>query len=136
MPTETKLPPVKVITTVDVDWDKITNAIIGAFEGGSTDWLRQAEYMPNDKPVRRGDPAYAEADFWVNDGQMKLSYDNPEKGPALARKVIGQTEIAHGLKAMASKHPRHFNDLVTENDDGITHDVFIQCVIFGKVIYG
>lgn len=37
---------------------------------------------------------------------------------------------------MAEKDPRHFGDLVSENDDADTHDVFIQHVLFGEVIYG
>lgn len=37
---------------------------------------------------------------------------------------------------MAEKSPRHFADLLSEDDDATTHDVFIQHVLFGEVIYG
>lgn len=37
---------------------------------------------------------------------------------------------------MAEKDPVHFDDLLGESDDAITHDVFMQHVIFGEIIYG
>lgn len=37
---------------------------------------------------------------------------------------------------MATESPRHFGDLLSENDDAATHDVFIQHVLFSEVIYG
>jgi hypothetical protein len=37
---------------------------------------------------------------------------------------------------MAADYPRHFADLVNENDDADTGDAFVQCCVFGEVIYG
>lgn len=124
----------RIALTAKVDWDKIVNAIIGAFEGGSTYWLRTADYVyqPNDV---KGNPLYAETDFWAKGGKMKLTYDDPE-GDDLATKEISIDEIRKGLRSMATKDPRHFGDLLSENDDAATHDVFIQHVLFGEVIYG
>lgn len=125
----------RIALTAKVDWEKmIVNAIIGAFEGGSTYWLRTADYVyqPNDV---KGNPLYAETDFWAKGGKMKLTYDDPE-GDDLATKEISIDEIRKGLRSMATKDPRHFGDLLSENDDAATHDVFIQHVLFGEVIYG
>lgn len=44
--------------------------------------------------------------------------------------------IQRGVKIMAEKYPRHFGDWIKENDDAITGDVFLQCCLFGEVIYG
>lgn len=124
----------RIALTAKVDWDKIVNAIIGAFEGGSTYWLRTADYVYQPDDVK-GNPLYAETDFWAKGGKMKLTYDDPE-GDDLATKEISIDEIRKGLRSMATKDPRHFGDLLSENDDAATHDVFIQHVLFGEVIYG
>lgn len=126
--------PPRIALTAKVDWDKIVNAIIGAFEGGSTYWLRSADYVYEPDGVK-GNPLYAETEFWAKGGRMMLTFDDPD-GDDLASKEIGIDEIRKGLRDMATESPRHFGDLLSENDDAITHDVFIQHVLFSKVIYG
>jgi len=125
----------RIAITATVDWSKITNAIIGAFEGGSTYWLRESEYVYTPEGVE-GNPLYAEEQFWAKGGKVKLSYDDPDDQEQRATKEVSLIEIKQGLRTMAEKDPRHFGDLVSENDDAATHDVFIQHVIFGEVIYG
>ena len=44
--------------------------------------------------------------------------------------------IKKGLITMAKKEPQHFADLLSDNDDNTTGDVFLQCCLFGKVVYG
>ncbi len=45
-------------------------------------------------------------------------------------------KIKKGLAIMAKKEPAHFGDLIADNADQITADVFLQCCLFGEVIYG
>lgn len=125
----------RIALTATVDWSKIVNAIIGAFEGGSTYWLRSADYVYTPKGVE-GNPMYAETAFWSKGGKMKLHYDDPEIDERCATKDVSLIEIKAGLRSMSEKDPRHFGDLLSENDDADTHDVFIQHVLFGEVIYG
>lgn len=128
--------PPRVAITATVDWGKIVNAIIGAFEGGSNYWLREAEYEHVPDPQPSDKPWYAEESFWSNGGKMKLHYDNPEDGEDRASQIVGLLEIKKGLRIMAEKCPIHFADMLSENDDATTHDVFIQCVLFGEIVYG
>lgn len=44
--------------------------------------------------------------------------------------------LQRGLKIMAEKYPKHFADLVGENDDAMTHDVMVQCCLLGDIVYG
>lgn len=37
---------------------------------------------------------------------------------------------------MQEKYPQHWADIINESDDANTADVFLQCVVFGEVIYG
>lgn len=127
-------PPV-ISVKATVEWAAITNAIVGALEGGSTYWLREYDYVFQPEGVT-GQPLYAENDFWAKGGRIILTYDDPEDEENRATKEVGLPEIKAGLRSMAEKSSGHFNDLLTENDDAITHDVFIQHVLFGEVVYG
>lgn len=44
--------------------------------------------------------------------------------------------VQRGLQVMAHDYPRHWADFLNENEDSITADVFLQCALFGSVIYG
>jgi len=41
-----------------------------------------------------------------------------------------------GITEMATKFPKHFLDVMQDNCDAETGDVFIQCCVFGDLIYG
>ena len=53
-----------------------------------------------------------------------------------ARHPITLDNIRRGLELMRDEYPRHWADLVEENDDLITGDVFLQLAVFGELIYG
>lgn len=55
---------------------------------------------------------------------------------ASARHEITLVDVRRGLELMRDKYPRHYADLVEENDDAITGDVFLQLAVFGELIYG
>lgn len=129
--------PLAVIAEITVPLERITNCLIGALEGGSTHWLRAVGYTV----VPAGEyekPPYSDPHFWNDGGYMNVHYDDPEgeEGNGDACKNIGLPELKAGLAVMAAKHGRHFGDLIAENDDAITHDVFIQCALMGDVVYG
>jgi len=44
--------------------------------------------------------------------------------------------IQRGLNLMADKYSSHLLDIVEGNEDASTSDVFLQCCLFGKVLYG
>lgn len=52
------------------------------------------------------------------------------------RHEFGLEQIRKGLDIMARDFPKHFGDIISENDDAITADVLVQCGIFGEVKYG
>lgn len=55
---------------------------------------------------------------------------------AEARYTLTLPKLKRGLKVMALDFPKHFLDILTENDDSDTADVLLQCSLFGEVIYG
>lgn len=123
--------------------ERISGLLCCAFEGGSNYW-----YMIEDYEFPEG---VSRSDF-----QEGGRFTNPEcywhpsqiiPLHAGCTVIIGDTvqegnhrldrkAVEKGLQVMASSHPRHYADFVAENDDAETGDVFLQCCIFGDVIYG
>lgn len=135
IPMTSETPATATITVpLTLNLELLTNALIGAFEGGSTHWLRECDYLTDKAGFEQ--PAYAEVGFWQGGGRMKLFYDDPENEEARAEFEMGLPEMLKGVTLMAEKSAGHFGDLISGNDDAITHDCFIQYVIFGDVIYG
>ena len=49
--------------------------------------------------------------------------------------LLNLEKIKRGLTVMAKKERKHFCDLVNEDADEVTADVFLQCCLFGEVKY-
>ena len=45
-------------------------------------------------------------------------------------------KMCKAIQLMAQDYTNHFDDLIQQNDDAITADVFLQLSLFGDVIYG
>lgn len=59
-----------------------------------------------------------------------------EEEKAEARHEITLANVKKGLELMRDQYPRHYADLVEEEDDAITGDVWLQLAVFGELIYG
>jgi hypothetical protein len=125
-----------VQVTLDISSQKISDQLITAFEGGSNYWLQTAELITSvNAPTER--PWYSSPVVFDSSFTFKVGYDDPnlEEGNGQGRRTIGLAAVKDGLQTMAEKFPRHFADLVSEEGDAITADVFLQCVVFDDVIY-
>ena len=63
-------------------------------------------------------------------------FDGNGKFPESAKHRITLDNVQKGLELMRDNYPRHYADLVEENDDAITGDVWLQLAVFGDIIYG
>ena len=50
--------------------------------------------------------------------------------------VFGLKELRAGLEVMRKKYPHHWKDHCDENSDATTGDVFLQCALFGELVFG
>ena len=50
--------------------------------------------------------------------------------------ILNLDRVKRGLTCMAKKEPKHFADILDENADDDTADVFMQCALLNEVIYG
>ncbi len=128
---------IAVPVTISVSPYTIANEFVSAIEGGSTYWLRGVRLVASDHSPK-ATPWYDDRLLYVGDFQIEATYDDPakEEGNGQGVKVITKQDLDKGLALMASKHARHFGDLVSETGDAITADVLMQCIVLGDVIYG
>ncbi len=141
LPTEIGGQSIMVNVTLPVSFDLITNAIVGAIEGGSGYWCHTFLPLPESNDIvadirsKGGSIWYSETEFWTRGGGARVEFDPPtEKDDGF--RFVGKTHLEAGLTKMAAIAPQHFADLINENDDATTHDVFLQCVLFGEIIFG
>ena len=69
-------------------------------------------------------------------GKGIVVYDGYEDDEEKARHHLTIADVEDGLKLMRDRYPRHFADLMEEDDDLITGDVWLQLATFGELIYG
>jgi hypothetical protein len=113
----------KITTTVEVTSEQIANAMVGAIEQGSS--AHWCEFFS----VEVGGN-YRDAEFW--DQPFEIVVHVIDDDPI----TITQDDLQAGLQYMADTWPRHFTNLVTDNDDGETHDVMFQCIALKELTYG
>jgi len=61
---------------------------------------------------------------------------DPDKAYTVTKYPLNRKRLLAGLKIMADKHPRHWANFISENDDAETGDVFLQLACLGKIVYG
>ena len=75
-------------------------------------------------------------------GKGIVVYDNYEMDSELnddeepTKHYLTMDNVQKGLELMRDEYPRHWADLVEEQDDLITGDVWLQLAVFGEVVYG
>ena len=130
---------VSVTVKVKVSFESIWGAICGAFEGGSNYWLRTAVLKSSEhKPVDKKLVWYGDKKLWTGRYTFLVGYDDPklDEGNGKGRKLIMESGVAKGLALMAEKSPKLFAELLAGDDDAGTHDVMMQYIILGEIIYG
>jgi hypothetical protein len=122
--------------TVTIDRQRIADLLCAAFEGGIGYWACITGY---DEPI---DPDYKKyldvryVDYPLNQGGAVLLEEIESGKNVNPIHTLDMAAIGRGLYVMQHKYPRHFGAWLDENDDAITGDVFVQCCIFGEIVYG
>ena len=116
---------------------QIASLLCTAFEGGSGYWARaELAYTPTEAEMNDAE-TYGDwagyAFYMVNHPDFKFTLTDLEEDESY---TITLDSLKKGLKVMAKKYTRHFDNFINENDDANTGDVFLQCAVFKKVIYG
>lgn len=116
--------------------ERVNDLLIGAFEGGSNYWYN----LPDIDNVLNCTQDVIDLLFVdrviiaVYDHGVSLVVTDIENDELLGE--FNLETIERGEKIMSEKYSKHFCDAYDETDDADTADVWFQCCVMGKVIYG
>lgn len=125
----------EVKATNKITAQRVNDLLCGAFEGGSSYWAR----CSSDKYVFAGDLSRADFEYphdipFANGCAVII--DDVESDPEYSNKRLDWPAMQKGLQIMADKYPAHYRNFIEENDDAETSDVFLQCAVFGELVFG
>jgi hypothetical protein len=131
--------------TIQISDERVRDLLCGAFEGGSNYWymIERRNYAPGvkGKDFLKGGKLTDPKQYWhpcqlipLHPGCSLTISD--QEDDAKKEYTLDRAAIERGVQVMAEKFTRHFSNVVNENDDATTADVFLQCCLFGDVIYG
>ena len=49
---------------------------------------------------------------------------------------LDKDSILKGIKILNKEYPHHIRNIINDNIDACTGDAYLQCCLFGEVIYG
>lgn len=117
---------------------RVQDLLCCGMEGGIGYWATIVGYKEPKSIVHRTDDEqiYKHLDYPVNEGGAVIIED--EEGGKTYE--LDLEKIQNGLRAMAGLKPGegagHFTNFIEQNEDAETGDVFVQCCLFGEIVYG
>jgi len=134
----------KVKVEIQIDLKQIAYLLCCAMEGGSNYWYFIPKYKKPDNPIaimNADDPhpeIYPHIDYALQEGGGIYVDDSQvgEEGTLEEPFLLDLESIKKGLMVMAEKYPYHFQNFMAENEDADTGDCFLQCCVFGELVYG
>ena len=136
---------IKVIQEVNYDAERVGDLLCSAIEGGSNYWYyiidhnRQevgAEYLHEVPLTDDGFLVFCDKEEMDEHLRIPLHLTEFTPNEDTTSYKLTREGIAKGLETFRKDYPRHYSDWVQENDDACTGDVFLQCCLFGEVIFG
>lgn len=118
--------------------DDVENMMVGAYEGGSSYWAYISDKMI-DKIYEATKDVRDEASsirllIAVQRGLIVNVRDVEDPSEILGK--LTKESWAKAEQLMIKNHRSHFVDIVGQNDDATTADVFFQLAVMGEVVYG
>lgn len=107
----------------------IENLLINALEGGSNYWY----FLPDISMVKRNGTEFTLTEDIILSVYRgaKIPVSDTETGNALG--FLSTEGIIKAVKLMHDHHPRHYADVLKEEDDATTADVFFQLSVMGEI---
>ena len=130
-----------VSVSIDVSIATVRDLLVGSIEGGSSYWAGFHKDPIFEKSITESDrAAYVKSEggeyfscYDIKHPKYCLRISDVEDGTSYN---VTLESFTKGLSVMANRYPRHFKDVIAENHDAETSDVFIQCAVFGEIVYG
>jgi len=139
---------------VEIPDQRLADLLTTAFEGGSNYWCclhnedQNEEYEALMAEYRIGGPknpsGYPDdvvtgspyALIAMNNSLVLTEKDEGHLPNGNEKHTLNREKLEAGLKLMAEKSPKHFQDFINENEDAITADCFLQMALLQEHRYG
>ena len=129
----------RITTQLEVTNETIRDLMSCAFEGGSNYWYTAMERgNPSTEPVSKELQKEWSWPYLLPTTGGSVTFSDAyelEDGKVVTYTLDGES-IKRGLNVMSEKFPNRFSDIINEDMDANTGDVFLQCCVFSDVIYG
>jgi hypothetical protein len=114
---------------INIEDQRIKDLLCNALEGGSNYWYEIESFVnPNKITV---ECRHLDLPFIEGCGLMIADSEGD-----MGTKLLNREAMEKGLNIMSEKYPLHFSNFMTENDDAETGDVFLQCALYGEIVFG
>lgn len=128
-----KIEGLQLLSTYDV-----YNMLVSALEGGSNYWYligeKTCDRIEVATPEMKGEPFVDRFLMAIQKGTKGINVLDTETGEKLG--TLTPESWAKAEKLMIEKHRSHLGDILKENDDAITADVFFQLAVIGELTFG
>lgn len=113
--------------------ERLQDLLCCALEGGSNYWywIKSFNYPDNETKYSLG-IEFAHLQLPFKGGSLTIG----DRFDQLPDKTLDRAAIDRGLQVMLEKYPKHYADFLHEDEDADTGDVFLQCALYGEVIFG
>lgn len=127
----------------------LRDLLCDAFEGGSYYWarLKQINGVTDENRAAYVSQAstedgvhYQQLFSWmapfIQGVEVVLTDSTEEGGGPPEPWILDRSKLIGGISILASKYPRHFANIVGDNSDADTGDAYLQCCLFGEIVFG
>lgn len=124
--------------TVKLTDETRSNLLCSAIEGGSNYWYflgRDAEKVIDSVKPSDGETPLVTRMWAAIEAGKEIPVRDIENVNTILGK-ISLLSIHEGEQLMLDKHPSHFADILDENDDATTGDVWFQYAVLKDLVYG
>ena len=130
MSTETTVTKNKFTASVEVSHRFIADQMVTALEGGVGYWLESFKPVKGKERVTV-EPWYDDEKFWAEDFLVEAKVIDESK-----KYQLTPDSIKKGLQYLVNHHAWRIDQILKENGDAETADVFLQACLFEDIVYG
>ena len=117
---------------VKISEERMKGLLCCAMEGGSNYWAEIVKYViPKDADTSTVEFKHIDIPFIEGCGILIQDQFGDEEP-----KLLNIDAMKKSLQIMGEKYKWHLDNFLKENDDAETGDVFLQCALYGDIIYG
>lgn len=121
--------------SIDITDKQLASLLVSALEDGSLYWIHRFSHKGETDAKPFGEeytPKYIAAPF-SKGGHLEISV---LEEPGESIKYLDRAAMERGLQLMATEYPYHFANVLTQDADAETGDVFLQLSVLGALVYG